>query len=118
MEEDFSDQFLHFLGLLSYPEILSFYCSFLCTECLMHFLIHGHDSAFQLLKMFTCLFIFQNTGLVWGLCDQTLCLNGFHCYIVFIQVLWSNLSPNTGFNGKIFMPFFSPSGMFNNMPSN
>ena len=84
----------------------------------MHFLILGHDSAFKLLKMFTCLFIFQNTGLVWGVCDQTLCLNGFHCYIVFIQVLCSNLSPNTGFNDKIFMSFFSPSDMFNNRPSN
>lgn len=30
MEEDFSDQSC-FLGLLSYTEILSFYCSFLCS---------------------------------------------------------------------------------------
>jgi len=51
-EKDFSDQLLCFLGLLSYPEILSFYCSFLSTRVFDAF-IHGHDSAFHLLKMFT-----------------------------------------------------------------
>lgn len=78
----------------------------------MNFVIHVHDSAFQLLIMFTCILIFQK---VCGDSVIKLCAS---MVITAREVLWSDLSPNTGLHDKIFMPFFSTSGICHNSPSN